>query len=379
MAKRDYYETLGVSKSASAADIKKSYRRLAMKHHPDRNTDDDSAEAKFKEAKEAYEVLSDADKRASYDQFGHEGLSARSAGPGGFGADGLGDIFGDIFGDAFGDILGGGRRRGRQVYRGADLGYEMRLDLENAVSGDSVTIDVPTQVSCETCEGSGAKKGTEPVSCSTCNGVGQVRMQRGHFSIQQACPACKGVGTVIADPCADCHGRGRVRKTKTLSVKVPAGVDDGDRIRLSGEGEAGRNGGPPGDLYVEIQVNPHKLFTRDGADLACEVPVSVAIGTLGGEVELPTLEGNVSLKVPAGTQSGKVFRLRGKGVITVRDPRKGDMFAKVAIETPVNLTPEQKELLGQFDELIRAGGEKHSPRAGGWLDTVKRFFDRISQ
>jgi molecular chaperone DnaJ len=379
MAKRDYYETLGVSKSASAADIKKSYRRLAMKHHPDRNTDDDSAEAKFKEAKEAYEVLSDGAKRASYDQFGHEGLSARSTGPGGFGADGLGDIFGDIFGDAFGDILGGGRRRGRQVYRGADLGYEMRLDLENAVSGDSVTIDVPTQVSCETCEGSGAKKGTEPVSCSTCNGVGQVRMQRGHFSIQQACPACKGVGTVIADSCADCHGRGRVRKTKTLSVKVPAGVDDGDRIRLSGEGEAGRNGGPPGDLYVEIRVNPHKLFTRDGADLACEVPVSVSIGTLGGEVELPTLEGNVSLKVPAGTQSGKVFRLRGRGVITVRDPRKGDMFAKVAIETPVNLTPEQKELLGQFDELIRAGGEKHSPRAGGWLDTVKRFFDRISQ
>ncbi len=379
MAKRDYYETLGVSKSASAAEIKKSYRRLAMKHHPDRNTDDASAEAKFKEAKEAYEVLSDADKRASYDRFGHGGPSARSAGPGGFSADGFGDIFGDIFGDAFGDILGGGRRRGRQVYRGADLGYEMRLDLENAVGGDSVTIDVPTQVTCETCDGNGAKKGTQPVTCSTCNGAGQVRMQRGHFSIQQACPACKGVGTVIADPCTDCHGRGRVRKTKTLSVKVPAGVDDGDRIRLSGEGEAGRNGGPPGDLYVEIRVNPHKIFTRDGADLACEVPVSVAIGTLGGEVELPTLDGNVSLKVPAGTQSGKIFRLRGKGVITVRDPRKGDLFAKVAIETPVNLTPEQKELLGQFDELIRAGGEKHSPRAGGWLDTVKRFFDRISQ
>jgi molecular chaperone DnaJ len=378
MAKRDYYETLGVSKSASGADIKKSYRRLAMKHHPDRNTDDDSAEAKFKEVKEAYEVLSDADKRASYDQFGHEGLSARSAGPGGFSGDGFGDIFGDIFGDAFGDILGGGRRRGRQVYRGADLGYEMRLDLEDAISGDSVTIDVPTQISCETCDGSGAKKGTKPVSCTTCNGVGQVRMQRGNFSIQQACPACKGVGTVISDPCTVCHGRGRVRKTKTLSVKVPAGVDDGDRIRLSGEGEAGRNGGPPGDLYVEIRVNPHKLFTRDGADLACEIPVSVATGTLGGEVELPTLDGNVSLKVPAGTQSGKIFRLRGKGVITVRDPRIGDLFAKVAIETPVNLTPEQKELLGQFDELIRAGGEKHSPRAGGWLDTVKRFFDRIS-
>ena len=379
MAKRDYYETLGVSKSASAAEIKKSYRRLAMKHHPDRNTDDDSAEAKFKEVKEAYEALSDADKRASYDQFGHEGLQARSGGPGGFSAEGVGDIFGDIFGDAFGDILGGSRRRGRQVYRGADLGYELRLDLENAISGDSVTIDVPTQISCETCDGSGAKKGTEPVSCSTCNGVGQVRMQRGHFSVQQACPACKGVGTVIADPCADCHGRGRVRKTKTLAVKVPAGVDEGDRIRLSGEGEAGRNGGPPGDLYVEIRVNPHKLFTRDGADLACEVPVSMAVGTLGGEVELPTLDGTVSLKVPAGTQSGKIFRLRGKGVITVRDPRKGDLFAKVSMETPVNLTLEQKEMLGKFDKSIRAGGDKHSPRAGGWLETVKRFFDRISQ
>ena len=378
MAKRDYYETLGVSKSASADEIKKSYRRLAMKHHPDRNADDEGAEAKFKAAKEAYEVLSDANKRATFDQFGHDGLNVGQGGHGGFGAEGFGDIFGDIFGDAFGDILGGGRRRGRQVYRGADLGYELRLDLEDAVSGDSVTIDVPTQISCETCDGSGARKGTEPVTCSTCKGAGQVRMQRGHFSIQQACPACKGVGTVIAEPCTNCHGRGRVRKTKTLSVKVPAGVDNGDRIRLSGEGEAGRNGGPSGDLYVEIHVNPHKLFTRDGADLACEVPVSIAVATLGGDVELPTLDGNVSLKVPPGTQSGKVFRLRGKGVITVRDPRKGDLFTKVAVETPVNLTPEQKELLGQFDESIRAGGDKHSPRAGGWLDTVKRFFDRIS-
>ena len=378
MAKRDYYETLGVSKSAAADEIKKSYRRLAMKHHPDRNAEDESAEAKFKEAKEAYEVLSDADKRATYDQFGHDGLSRGQGGQGGYGAEGFGDIFGDIFGDAFGDILGGGRRRGRQVYRGADLGYELRLDLENAVSGDSVTIDVPTQVGCEPCSGSGAKKGTEPSTCTTCKGAGQVRMQRGHFSIQQACPACKGVGSVISDPCPECHGRGRNRKTKTLSVKVPAGVDDGDRIRLSGEGEAGRNGGPPGDLYVEIRVNSHKIFTRDGADLACEVPISIAAATMGGEVELPTLKGNVSLKIPAGTQSGKTFRLRGKGVITVRDPRQGDLFAKVAVETPVNLTSEQKELLEQFDESIRAGGDDHSPRAGGWLDSVKRFFERIS-
>jgi len=375
MAKRDYYEVLGVSRTASSDEIKKAYRRLAMKHHPDRNKDDTEAEGKFKEAKEAYEVLSDTETRATYDRFGHDGLSStRGGGAGGYGAEG----FGDIFGDVFGDIFGGGRQRGSQVFRGADLGYELRLDLENAVSGDSVTIDVPTQVSCETCDGSGAKKGTEPIKCSTCGGVGQVRMQQGFFSIQQTCPACKGAGTTVGDPCSDCHGRGRVRKTKTLSVKVPAGVDDGDRIRLSGEGEAGRNGGPPGDLYVEIRVNPHKLFTRDAADLACEVPISIATATLGGEVELPTLDGNVALKVPAGTQSGKVFRLRGKGVSTVRDARQGDLFAKVAVETPINLSSEQKDLLQQFEQSIQAGGEKHSPRAGGWLDTVKRFFDRIS-
>jgi molecular chaperone DnaJ len=375
MAKRDYYEVLGVSRTASADEIKKAYRRLAMKHHPDRNKDDETAEAKFKEAKQAYEVLSDADKRATYDRFGHEAVSGGPGGMGGYSAEG----FGDIFGDVFGDIFGGGRQRGSQVFRGADLGYELRLDLEKAVSGDSVTIDVPTQVTCDSCSGSGAKKGSDPVKCSTCGGAGQVRMQQGFFSIQQTCPNCKGAGTTISDPCSACHGRGRVHKTKTLSVKVPAGVDNGDRIRLSGEGEAGRNGGPPGDLYVEIRVKPHKIFTRDGANLACEVPISVATAALGGEVELPTLDGNVALKVPAGTQSGKVFRLRGKGVATVRDPRIGDLFAKVAVETPVNLTAEQRDLLSQFEESIRAGGEKHSPRAGGWLDTVKRFFDRISQ
>jgi molecular chaperone DnaJ len=376
MAKRDYYDVLGVSRTASADEIKKSYRRLAMKHHPDRNKDDTSAEGKFKEAKEAYEVLSNAEKRSTYDRFGHDGLSAQPGRGQGFGAEGFGDIFGDVFGDIFGG--GGGRQRGAQVFRGADLGYELRLDLEKAVRGDSVTIEVPTQVACETCDGSGAKKGTDPVTCSTCGGVGQVRMQQGFFSIQQTCPACKGAGTTIGDPCNDCHGRGRIRKTKTLAVKVPAGVDDGDRIRLSGEGEAGRNGGPPGDLYVEIRVNAHKLFARDGADLACEVPISIGTATLGGEVELPTLDGNVSLKVPAGTQSGKTFRLRGKGVVTVRDARTGDLFAKVLVETPVNLTSEQKDLLNKLEESIQEGGEKHSPRAGGWLDTVKRFFDRIS-
>lgn len=379
MAKRDYYEILGVPKSASAEEIKKSYRRLAMKFHPDRNKEDGDgkSEKKFKEAKEAYEVLKDADKRASYDRFGHAGVRSGPGGQPGFsGAEG----FSDIFGDVFGDIFGGGRRGGGpQVFRGADLGYELQLDLEKAVAGDTVEIDVPTQVSCGTCDGSGAKKGTSPVTCSTCGGAGQVRMQQGFFSVQQTCPACKGAGTTISDPCGECHGRGRIRKTRTLSVKVPAGVDDGDRIRLSGEGEAGRNGGPSGDLYVELRVGKHRIFERDGANLACEVPISFVTATLGGEVELPTLDGHVSLKVPAGTQSGKIFRLRGKGVTTVRDSRKGDLFAQVAVETPVNLTKEQLELLEKFDAALRTGGDKHSPRADGWLDTVKRFFDRITE
>ncbi|MCH8264284.1 MAG: molecular chaperone DnaJ [Proteobacteria bacterium] len=372
MSKRDYYEVLGVTRDTPGADIKKAYRRVAMKHHPDRNPDNKASEDKFKEANEAFEVLSDAKKRARYDQFGHAGVEGQTSA-------GSAD-FGDMFGDIFGDIFGGGRGGGRShVRQGADLRYNLELNLEEAVQGTTVKIRIPTTVSCEPCGGSGAKKGTVPVDCSTCGGVGQVRMQQGFFSVQQACPACKGAGTVINDPCEDCHGRGRVRKTKTLSVKVPAGVDAGDRIRLSGEGEAGRNGGPAGDLYVEIHVRPHKLFERIGADLSCEIPLGFATATLGGDLELPTLNGNVVLKVPAGTQSGKVFRLRGKGVTTVRDPRTGDLFAKVSVETPINLTSEQRELLDKFDRSISAGGDKHSPRAGGWMDTVKRFFERISQ
>lgn len=376
MAKRDYYEILGVGKGASGDEIKKSYRRLAMQHHPDRNKDDASAEEKFKESKEAYEVLKDNDKRAAYDRFGHEGVSG-AAGGGGFAAEGFGDVFGDVFGDIFG---GGGRRGGgaSQVFRGADLGYELKLDLEGAVGGDTVTINVSTQAACEKCKGSGAEKGSAPIKCTTCGGVGQVRRQQGFFSIQQACPACKGAGTVIADPCKSCHGRGRVSKTKTLNVKVPPGVDQGDRIRLSGEGEAGRNGGPAGDLYVEIRVAPHKIFERDGANLSCEVPISFATATLGGAVELPTLSGHVVLKVPAGTQSGKTFRLRGKGVTTVRDHGTGDLFARVAVETPVHLTEDQASLLQKFEDSVSAGGDRHNPRAGGWLDTVKRFFDKIN-
>lgn len=374
MAKRDYYEVLGIKKNASSDEIKKSYRRLAMKHHPDRNTEDSDAEGKFKEVKEAYEVLSDSDKRAAYDQFGHDGVRGGPPG-GGFSAEG----FGDIFGDVFGDIFGANRGSRSQVFRGADLGYELRLDLEKAVSGDSVTIEVPTQVTCEECRGSGAEKGSEPVKCMTCGGTGQVRMQQGFFAIQQTCPACKGAGTVITNPCRNCHGRGRISKAKRLSVKVPQGVEDGDRIRLSGEGEAGRNGGPPGDLYVEIRVSPHKIFHRHAADLSCEVPISFGTAALGGDIELPTLDGHVSLKIPAGTQSGKKFRLRGKGVTTVRDRRQGDLFARVAVETPINLTVEQESFLRRFDDSISAGGEKHSPRAGGWLDTVRRFFERVSQ
>jgi molecular chaperone DnaJ len=376
MAKRDYYEILGVLRTASAAEIKKSYRRLAMKHHPDRNSEDADASRRFREVREAYDVLNDPDKRAAYDQFGHAGVRGRGGpgGPGGFSAEG----FSDIFGDVFGDIFGAGRRGRSQVFRGADLGYELRLDLEQAVAGDETAIEVPTQISCEKCDGSGAAPGSEPAQCRTCGGIGQVRMQQGFFSIQQTCPACKGGGQVITDPCSHCHGRGRVARTRKLSVKVPAGVDDGDRIRLSGEGEAGLNGGPPGDLYVEIRVSAHKIFNREGTDLTCEVPVSFAAVTLGGEVELPTLEGHVSLKIPPGTQSGKVFRLRGKGVTTVRDKRKGDLLATVVVETPVGLTDGQKKLLRELEESIKAGGDKHNPRAEGWLDTVKRFFERIS-
>jgi len=376
MSKRDYYEVLSVARDASAVEIKKAYRRLAMKYHPDRNTDDADAEVKFKEAKEAYEVLSDPRKKSAYDQFGHAGVSGAGGMGGGFNP---GDAFGDIFGDVFGDIFGGGRRGGRsQVFRGADLRYDLELELERAVAGDTVEIDVASLVGCETCSGSGSAPGSTPETCDTCGGVGQVRMQQGFFSVQQTCPSCRGEGTKITDPCTDCHGRGRVMKERSLSVKIPPGVDEGDRIRLSGEGEAGRNGGPPGDLYVEIRIKPHKLFERDGADLHCDVPISFATAALGGSVDLPTLKGQVALKIPAGTQSGRVFRLRGKGVITVRSPRHGDLFCRAVVETPVNLTGEQERLLREFEDSVEAGGETHNPHSGSWKDTVKRFFERIT-
>jgi molecular chaperone DnaJ len=379
MSKRDYYEVLGINKNASEAEIKKAYRRLAMKYHPDRNSGDDAKEAeeKFKEAKEAYEILSDAQKRTAYDQFGHAGVdsSMGGGGPGGFGD---GANFSDIFGDVFGDIFGGGARGGgARVHRGADLRYNLQITLEEAVEGTTVKIRVPTAVTCKACNGSGAKKGTVPKSCSTCGGQGQVRMQQGFFSVQQTCPTCHGRGTVIEDPCHVCRGQGRVQEHKTLSVKVPPGVDNGDRIRLSGEGEAGEHGGPPGDLYVQVAVKEHPIFSRDDNHLFCEVPIGYTTAALGGELEVPTLDGKVMLKIPAGTQTGKMFRMRSKGVKPVRGGPVGDLICRVLVETPVNLTDKQKDLLRQLDETMRAGGSKHSPQSSTWLDGVKSFFEKM--
>jgi molecular chaperone DnaJ len=375
MTKKDYYETLGVARNASDADIKKAYRRLAMKYHPDRNPGDKTTEAKFKDAKEAYEVLSDSQKRAAYDQFGHAGVdpAAAAGAAGGFYSAG-GANFADIFGDVFGDIFGGGRARGAQVFRGANLRYSLELSLEDAVRGTEVRIRVPAMEKCDACQGSGAKVGTSSSVCRTCGGHGQVRMQQGFFSVQQTCPKCHGAGKVITDPCPTCHGAGRVQHTKTLSVKVPAGVDEGDQIRLAGEGEAGENGGPPGDLFVQIRLKPHPLFKREQDDLYCEMPVSFATTVLGGELEVPTLDGRASIKVPPGTQSEKLFRLRGKGVRNVRSGQTGDLYCRISVETPVNLTSKQKELLQELDHSLREGGTRHSPRETSWVDKLKGIF-----
>ena len=375
MAKRDFYEILGVAKNASDDEIKKAYRKLAMKYHPDRNPDSKGAEEKFKEAKEAYEMLSDAQKREAYDRFGHAGVDPNMGGGGGFGggAGGFSDAFGDIFGDIFG---GSGRSRGGpQVYRGADLRYNLDISLEQAAHGFDTTIRVPSWDECDTCHGSGAKPGTAPTTCATCGGHGQVRMQQGFFSIQQTCPKCHGTGKVIPDPCTTCSGAGRIKRNKTLEVKIPAGIDDGMRIRSTGNGEPGMNGGPPGDLYVEIHIKQHGVFQRDGDDLHCEMPISYAKAALGGEIEVPTLSGKVSFTVPEGTQTGKTFRLRGKGIKGVRSGFPGDLFCHVLVETPVKLTDKQKDLLREFDQLTQAGGAKHSPQTKSWRDKVKEFFE----
>ncbi len=374
MSKRDFYEVLGVGRDASERDIKKAYKRLAMKYHPDRNSGDAGAAEKFKEVKEAYEILTDAQKKAAYDQYGH---AAFEQGAGGFGG---GADFGDIFGDVFGDIFGGGRRGGGpRAQRGSDLRYNMELSLEEAVRGCSKEIEVPTLVHCDACDGSGAKKGTSAQTCGTCHGHGQVQMRQGFFAVQQTCPTCHGKGKIIKDPCNVCHGQGRKQKTKTLNVKIPAGVDTGDRIRLSGEGEAGEMGAPAGDLYVQVHVKEHHIFERDGNNLYCEVPVSFAMAALGGEVEVPTLDGRVSLKVPAETQTGRMFRMRGKGVKGVRSAALGDLIVKLVVETPVNLSARQKELLKEFEESC--GGEaatKHKPKAEGFFNGVKKFFDDLT-
>jgi molecular chaperone DnaJ len=376
MSKRDYYQVLGVPRNATEDAVTKAYRRLAMKYHPDRNPDDKEAEERFKEAKEAYEILTDAQKRAAYDQYGHAGLDAARGAGQGFSPS---DAFGDIFGDMFGDIFGGGRRGGGRsgVYRGADLRYELALDLEQAVFGTSTEIDFQTVAECSECGGSGAARGHTPANCDTCGGSGQVRISQGFFAVQQACPRCKGRGTIIQDPCKKCGGHGRMRAPKRLSVKVPAGVDTGDRIRLAGEGEAGRNGGPPGDLYVEIVVREHPIFERDHAHLSCEVPIGFVTAALGGSIEVPTLDGQALIKIPAGTQSGRVFRLREKGVKPVRGGATGDLFCRVVVETPVELSAEQKDLLRKLEKSLGADGKSHNPRERSWLEGVRQFFGRI--
>lgn len=375
--KRDFYEVLGVAKGASDSEIKKAFRKLAMKHHPDRNAGDKDSEAKFKEINEAYDVLSDAKKRQAYDQYGHAGVDPNNmGGAGGFGGGAGGAGFGDVFGDIFGDIFGGGRGPGgaSQPQRGADLRYRLNISLEEAVHGATKKISIPSQVECKPCSGSGAKPGTKKKTCGTCQGQGAVRMQQGFFSVQQACPNCHGSGEMIETPCNNCRGQGHVQETKHLSVKIPAGVDDGDRVRLAGEGEMGEKGAPAGDLYVEVQVKQHEIFERDGNNLHCQVPVSFVLACLGGDIEVPTLDGRVKLKVPSETQSGKILRLRGKGVKPLRGSISGDLMCHIMVETPVNLSNEQKEILKQFDSKLD-DGKNHSPKSRGWFEGVKKFFE----
>lgn len=375
MAKRDYYEVLGVAKNASNEDIKKAYRKLAMKHHPDRNPDNKEAEEKFKEANEAYEILTNEQKRAAFDRFGHAGVDPNAGGMGGAGmGGGFADAFGDIFGEIFGGAAGQGRRGGPQVYRGSDLKYALDITLEQAANGFDTEIRVPSWDNCEVCHGSGAKPGTTPKTCRTCGGAGTVRMQQGFFSVQQTCPTCHGNGKEITDPCTACSGEGRVRKNKTLQVKIPAGIDDGMRIRSSGNGEPGVNGGPSGDLYVEVHIQPHKIFQRDGDDLHCELTIPFTTAALGGDLQVPTLTGKAEITIPDGTQSGKVFRLRGKGIRGVRGNYPGDLYCHVAVETPVKLSEEQKVILRQFEASLNDGGDRHSPQSKSWTDRVKEFF-----
>ncbi|QCB46126.1 molecular chaperone DnaJ [Hydrogenophaga sp. PAMC20947] len=377
MAKRDFYEVLGVPKNASDDEIKKAYRKLAMKHHPDRNQGDaaKSAEERFKEGKEAYEMLSDPQKKAAYDQYGHAGVDPNMRGGAAGGGEGF-EGFSGAFGDIFGDIFGGqrGQRNGRQVYRGADLSYAMEIDLEEAAAGKETQIRIPSWDNCDTCKGNGAKPGTSAKTCATCHGQGVVQMRQGFFSVQQNCPHCHGTGKIIPEPCVTCQGQGKIKKQKTLEIKIPAGIDDGQRIRSTGNGEPGQNGGPSGDLYIEIRLRKHDIFEREGDDLHCQVPVSMTTASLGGEIDVPTLQGKATIDLPEGTQSGKTFRLRGKGLKGVRSSYPGDLYCHVAVETPVKLTEHQRKLLKELDESFKKGGHKHSPNDKGWFEKAKSFF-----
>ena len=374
MAKADYYESLGLGKNASEDEIKKAFRKLAMKYHPDRTQGDKEAEEKFKTIKEAYDVLSDPEKKSAYDRFGHAGVDPNGrGGMGGAGFDDLGDIFGNIFGDIFGQ--GGGQRQGGpRVTRGADLRYRMDITLEQAAEGYKTEIRIPSWEICETCDGSGAKEGTEASTCSMCHGAGNVNMRQGIFHMQQTCPTCHGSGKEIKDPCKSCDGVGRIRKHKTLEVEIPAGIDSGMRVRSGGNGEPGENGGPPGDLYIDVMIKPHDIFTRDGDDLHCEVPMSFATAALGGTLTVPTLTGKGEIKIPEGTQTSKVFRLRGKGIQGVRGGYPGDLYCHVVVETPVRLSDEQKDLLKKFAESVEKDADKHSPQNKSWGDRLRNFF-----
>jgi molecular chaperone DnaJ len=373
MSKRDYYEVLGVQRGAPIEVIKQAYRRLAKECHPDRNHGNPDAERRFKEVNEAYDVLKDDQKRAAYDRFGHAAFE-NGMGRGQAGFD-FGGSFADVFDDLFGEFMG--RRPQGGPSRGADLRYDLAITLEDAYRGRQATIEVPTSVSCEPCHGTGAASGSSPVTCQTCNGQGRVRAAQGFFTIERACPACQGQGRVIRDPCAVCSGAGRIRRTRTLSVSIPAGVEDGTRIRLAREGEAGMRGAPPGDLYIFLSIKPHSLFEREGADLQCRVPISFPCAALGGEMEVPTLEGvNAKVTIPAGTQTGRRFRLRGKGMPVLHSSQHGDLYVSTFVETPVNLTKRQKELLAEFGALCPP--EDHQPESAGFFAKVKDFFSELS-
>ena len=378
MAKKDYYDVLGVERGSDEKAIKRAYKKLAMQYHPDRTKGDKAKEEKFKEIQEAYEILGDKEKRAAYDQYGHAAFEQGGMGGGGFGGGFSGADFGDIFGDMFGDIFGGGGRGRQRVVRGEDLRYDIQITLEEAVKGTTKDIQINTLAHCDSCDGSGAEKGSKVETCPSCHGSGRVRRQQGFFVTEAVCPTCHGSGKKIEKPCKSCHGEGRVHKKKNLSVKIPAGVDTGNQLRLSGEGAAGENGAPAGDLYVVIHVKEHHIFERDGNNLYCEVPISFSMAALGGEIEVPTLDGKVKLKIPAETQTGKLFRMRGKGVNSTRSGYAGDLICRVVIETPVNLNKEQKELLEKLEESLK-GQKSHSPKSSSFLDGVKKFFDNLGK